>query len=121
MDTTVTRRRWSAKQTIPLSVLARNQRVLDSGSRRYRKWVKEHKRNWTKGLREGSWRRVTRVASRHRTAEVTSRHERERESRAVKEDRSRWVGIPSSFVEIHASVSLHMQRNAECHNLTSCT
>ena len=45
---------------------------------------------------------------------------RERESRAVREDRSRWVGIPSSFVEIsleiHASVSLHMHTgNAECY------
>ena len=33
---------------------------------------------------------------------------------AGREDRSRWVGIPSSFVEIsleiHASVSLHMHK-----------
>ena len=33
---------------------------------------------------------------------------------AVREDRSRWVGIPSSFVEIlleiHASISLHMHK-----------
>ena len=41
-------------------------------------------------------------------------------SRAVREDRSRWVDIPSSFVEIsleiHASVSLHMHTgNAECY------
>ena len=47
----------------------------------------------------------------------TSRHERE--SRAVKEDRSRWIGIPSSFVEIsleiHASVSLHMHKGMQCY------
>ena len=41
-------------------------------------------------------------------------------SRAVREDRSRWVGIPSSFVEIsleiHASVSLHKHPgNAGCY------
>ena len=40
-------------------------------------------------------------------------------SRAVREDRSRWVGIPSSFVEIsleiHASVSLHMQTGMQCY------
>ena len=39
----------------------------------------------------------------------------------VKEDRSRWVGIPNSFVEIsleiHTSVSLHMHKgNAMLHN-----
>ena len=61
--------------------------------------------------------------SRHQTGEVTSRHEIG--SRAVKEDRSRWVGIPSSFVEfsleIHASVSLHMHiGNAMLHNSSSC-
>ena len=34
--------RWSAKQTIPLSVLAQNQtKGLDSRSRRDRKWVRE--------------------------------------------------------------------------------
>ena len=65
---------------------------------------------------------MTRVASRHRTAEVTSWHERE--SRPVKEDRSRWVGIPSSFVEIsleiHASVRLHMHKGNEMlHNSPS--
>ena len=71
---------------------------------------------------EGSWRRATRVASRHREAEATSWHERE--FRLVKEDRSRWVGIPSCFVEIsleiHASVSLQMHKgNAMLHNSPS--
>ena len=40
-------------------------------------------------------------------------------SRAVRVDRSRWVGIPSSFVEIslevHASVSLHMHKGMQCY------
>ena len=40
-------------------------------------------------------------------------------SRAVREDRSRWVGIPSSFVEIsleiHASISLHMHKGMQCY------
>ena len=40
-------------------------------------------------------------------------------SRAVREDRSRWVGIPCSFVEIsveiHASVSLHMHKGMQCY------
>ena len=40
-------------------------------------------------------------------------------SRAVREDRSRWVGIPSSFVEIsqeiHVSVSLHMHKGMQCY------
>ena len=40
-------------------------------------------------------------------------------SRAVREDRSRWVGIPSSLVEIsleiHASVSLHMHKGIQCY------
>ena len=48
---------------------------------------------------------------------MTSWHERE--SRAVREDRSRWVGNPSSFVEIsleiHASVSLHMLKGMQCY------
>ena len=85
----VTLCRWSAKQTTPLSVLARNQtKGLDSRSRRERKLVRERERSGTKERR----RRVTRVANRHRTAEVTSQHERG--SRWVREDRSRWVSIP---------------------------
>ena len=36
---------------------------------------------------------------------------------SVREDQSRWVGIPSSFVEIsleiHASVSLHMHKGMQ--------
>ena len=94
---------------------AKPNKGLSLRSRRDRKWVKE--------LGEVSWRRVTRVGSRHRTAEVASWHEIG--SRAVREDRSRWVGIPSSFVEIsleiHVSVSLHMHiGNAMLHNSPSC-
>ena len=47
----------------------------------------------------------------------TSRHEIG--LKAVREVRSRWVGIPSSFVEIsleiHASVSLHMHKGMQCY------
>ena len=49
--------RWSAKQTIPLSVLARNQtKGLDS--KRDRKWVREREkgvgqRDWKKAVGEG--------------------------------------------------------------------
>ena len=65
----VTLCRWSTKQTIPLSVLVRNQtkawaRDLDvTGSRLW------NAKSWKKELRGGSWRRMARVASRHRTAE----------------------------------------------------
>ena len=38
-------------------------------------------------------------------------------SRAVREDRSRWVGIPSSFVEIsleiHTNISLHRHKGMQ--------
>ena len=120
-STVVTLCRWSTKQTIPLSVLARNQtkaRDLYATGSRNGTPVGVGQRN----PEEGSWRNVTRVASRHRTAEVTSWHAIG--SRAVREDRSRWVGIPSSFVEIlleiHASISLHMHiRNAMLHNSPS--
>ena len=37
----------------------------------------------------------------------------------AREDRSRWVGIPSSFVEIlleiHISISLHMHKGMQCY------
>ena len=96
---------------------AKPNKGLSPRSQRDLKWVRERVRSWGKGTREGSWRRVTRGASRYRTAEVTSLHERE--SRAVREDRSRWVGIPSSFVEIllkiHASFSLHMHKGMQCY------
>ena len=87
---------------------AKPNKGLSPRSRRDRKWVRERERSWTKELGEGSWRRVTRVASRQRTAEIP-----------VREDRSRWVGIPRSLVEIsleiHASVSLHMHKGMQCY------
>ena len=109
----VTLCRWSTKQTIPSSVLTRNQpKGLDSRSRRDRKWVRERERDWTKGLTEAIWRRVTRVACRHRTAEVTSRHERgfsRSEGRPVKmSQHSSWDAEFS--LEIHASVSQDMHK-----------
>ena len=113
----VTLRRWSAKQTIPLTVLARNQtkawaRDLDATGSRKGTPVEVGKRNskkavgkeWPVDTGEQKW------PVRMRESPVP-----------VKEDRSRWVGIPSSFVEIsleiHASVSLHMHKgNATLHN-----
>ena len=84
---------------------------LSPRSRHDWKWVRERETSWKTEPREVSWQRVTRVASRHRTAELTSQHERE--------DQSRWVGIPSSFVEIsqeiHASVSLDMHKGMQCY------
>ena len=104
----VTLCRWSAKQTIPLSVLARNQtKGLDSRSRRDRKWVRERERSWTKELIEVSWRRVTRVASRHRTSERPVGWDRVQrsEGRPVKmSQHSSWV--VEFLLEIHASVCL---------------
>ena len=56
---------WSAKQTIPLSVLARNQtEAWARNLRPDRKWVRERERaGWTKELIEGSWRRARQSGS----------------------------------------------------------
>ena len=63
--------RRSARQTIPLSVLARNQ-TKDFGLE-ISAWPEvgreRRSESWTKELEEGSWWRVKRVTSRHRTAE----------------------------------------------------
>ena len=70
-DKDVTLCRWSVKQTIPLSVLARNQ-TQGFGleiSTRPEEGRERRAESWKKELREVSWRRVTRVTSRHRTAE----------------------------------------------------
>ena len=70
---------WVAtKQTIPLSVLARNQtKAWAPDLDRTGKGKVTPVRNWTKELREavGDGRRRGAVGSRHRTAEETSRHE----------------------------------------------
>ena len=67
----VTLCRLSAKQTIPLSVLAWNQ--TKGFGLEISAWPEvgreRRSESWTKELEEGSWRRVTRVTSRHRTAE----------------------------------------------------
>ena len=94
-----------------------------------RKWgrkgrsEKEETASWKKEPTGGSWRQARQKGSWQSTPD--SRRDQsawDRVLKQVREDQSRWVGIFSSFVEIsrrmHVSVSLHMQRNAECHNLT---
>ena len=114
----VTLCRRSAKKTIPLSVLARNQTkgfgLEISGWPEVGKGIREG--SWTKGLEEGSWRRTTDRAVDTGQQRDELAWERVQSS---EEDRSGKVGIPNSFVEvsleIHASVSLHMHSgNAEC-------
>ena len=114
---TVTLCRWSAKQTIPLFVLARNQtkaraRDLDaSGSRKGRPEELDkgtHRRQLAKGDASGQSTPDSRSDQSACVSPVP-----------VREDRSRWVGIPSSFVEIsleiHVSVSLHMHKGMQCY------
>ena len=112
----VTLCRWSAKQMIPLSVLARNQtkgfgleislRPEVNASRELEE--RTHRRELATGEAEWSWQ-STPDSRRDQSAW-------DRVQKQVREDQSRWVGIPSSFVEIsrrmHVSVSLYMQRNA---------
>ena len=101
-------------------------------------WRETRQRVWTRdldttGSRQGNARGVGRRNSEKELAKSDAEGQSTSDSRRdqsawdsvqkqVREDQSRWVGIPSSFVEIsrrmHVSVSLHMQRNAECHNLT---
>ena len=110
--------RLSAKQTIPLSFLARNQtKGLDSRSRRDRKLARKRQRRWTRERREVIWRQATERGSGQSTP-VSRRDQSawDRVQKQVREDQSRWVGIPSSFLEIsrrmHVSVSLQMHQ--EC-------
>ena len=103
----VTLCRWSAKQTIPLSVLARNQTKA---------WARDLN---TRGVGQGNSEKA--VGEGWREWLVDTGHLRDQSdeigSRAVREDRSRWVGIPSSFVEIsleiHASISLRMHKGMQ--------
>ena len=95
---------------------AKTNKGLSPRSRRDRKWVRERERIWTKEPTEGvgdGWREWQSTPE----SRETSWHEIG--SWAVREDRSRWVGIPSSFVEIsleiHASVSLHMHKGMQCY------
>ena len=113
----VTLCRWSAKQTIPLSVLARNQtKGLDSRFRRDRNCVRERERNWKKGLREGvgeGWREwpVDTGQQRDQSDEIGSSCS---EGRPVKmSQHSSWVVEFS--LEIYASVSLHMHKGMQCY------
>ena len=118
VNTHVTLCRRSAKQMIPLSVLAWNQiKGLDLRSRRDRKWVRE--REWE--LDKGTQRRQ--LAKGDASGQSTS------DSRG---DWSAWEGVQSSegrpvkmsqhsswvvefSLEIHASVSLHMHRGIQCY------
>ena len=115
-NTAVTLCGWSAKQTIPLSVLARNQtKAWARDLRRDRKWVRKRDLGVEKGtLRKwvgDGWQRMA-VGSRHRTAEETNRHEigsKISEGRAVKmSQHSSWLVEIS--LEIHAIVSLQMDK-----------
>ena len=89
---TVTLCRWSTKQTIPLSVLAQNQTtgfgLKISGDR---KWVREHEKRV--GQRSSRKRLVKGDASDQSTPEQRDQSD-EMRFRAVREDESRWVGIP---------------------------
>ena len=117
----VTLCRWSAKQTIPLSVLARNQiKGLDSRSRTRPEVGKGTRvESLKKGPREVSWRRATERGSWQSTPdrEETSRHEigsSSSEGRPVKmSQHSSW--FVEFSLEIHAGVSL---QGMQCHNLT---
>ena len=107
---------WSAKQTIPSSVLARNQtKAWVRDLWRDRKWAREResvvgKRNSKKAVGEG-W---------HRRA-VDNGQQKE----AVRKGQSRCVSIPCGFVEIsrrmHVSVSPRMHRECSVTNHPSCT
>ena len=85
--------RRSAKQTIPLSVLARNQTkgfgLEISAWPEVGKGTREG--SWTKEHEEGSWRRTT---DRAVNTEQQRNQSDEMRSRAVREDESRWVSTP---------------------------
>ena len=80
---------------------------------------RETRRQLEEGTPGGSWRRVTERDGWQSTPDSRSDQSAlDRVQKQVREDEleSRWVGIPSSFVEIswrmHVSVSLHMKK--EC-------
>ena len=102
----VTLCRWPAKQTIPLSVLERNQR-----SRRDWKWKGTREESELgKGAGRGSWRRRTDRGSRHWTPERRGQSAGDR----VQTSERRLSRHSICFVEVslvtHASVSLHMHK-----------
>ena len=111
----VTQSRWSAKQTIPLSVLARNQ--TKGFGLEISPWPEvegdARRESVGKGAREGSWLGTTDRGSRHQTPERWDQSE-EMGSRPVKEDRVKMSRHSSCFEEVslvtHASVSLHMHK-----------
>ena len=129
---------WYARQTIPLSVLARNQRpeleISDktgSGGEKT-SWQRNPERvSWQRNLERVSWRRETQRGSRERTAEGTSQNELAVQSgqRSAEggggEDSQRWLGIPSGFWRSFAKNTLpaivyKMQKKmyTKCHKTT---
>ena len=96
---------------------AKPNKDLSLRSRRDQKWVRERVRSETKELRGRQLAKGDVSGQSTPDSRETSWHEIG--SRAVRENRSRWVGIPSSFVEIsleiHASVSLHMHKGMQCY------
>ena len=118
----VTLCRWPAKQTIPLSVLARNQtKGLGLEISPWPEVEGDARRESDKGARR-SWRRDTDRGSRQRKPERWDQSE-EMGSRPVKEDRVKMSRHSSCFVEvslvIHASVSLYMLSEMQCY-ITPC-
>ena len=112
-DRRVTLCRWPAKQTIPLSVLARNQTKgfgLEISAWPEVVTGREKRVGWTKEL-TGSWRRDTDKGSRLRTPEQRGESAWERVQDS-EEDRVKMSRHSSCFVEFslvtHASVSLYM-------------
>ena len=132
----VTLRGWSANQTIPLSVLARNQtKGLDSRSptrpevggsdvlekpegqlvKEPREWVGEERRR--EAVENGSRREQSRWVS----SPVLDGQQKE----AVKDDSQKWVGIPSGFTRSFAKNTLpaivykmHEKLYKKCHRTT---
>ena len=96
---------------------AKPNKVLSPRSHRDRKWVRERERSWTKEPRGRQLLKGDASGQSTPGSKETSWHEIG--SRSVREDRSRWVGIPGSFVEIsleiYASVSLHMHKGMQCY------
>ena len=113
----VTLCRWSAKQTIPLSVLARNQtKGLYSRSRRDRKYVRERERNWTKGLREGvgeGWREWP-VDSGHRKDQSDEIGSSRSEGRRVKmSQQTSWV-VEFSLCPFPTTITITLRAPLQC-------
>ena len=102
----VTLCRWPAKQTIPLSILARNQ--TKGFGLEISTWPEvlrgRQSESETKGLRSDQLARDDGQKQSTRDSRETSRHERG--SRPVKEDRVKMSRYSSSFVEVSLESTL---------------